>query len=66
MILVVKLGYLQIIKASELSQTAKSQRQSTQVIPSSRGDIVASDGFVLASSYKNISFKWILGIFPRK
>ncbi len=66
MILVVKLGYLQIIKASELSQTAKSQRQSTQVIPSSRGDIVASDGFVLASSYKKYKLQVDSRYFPKK
>lgn len=65
-ILVIKLGYLQIIKASELSMSAKTQRQNTQVIPSTRGDIKASDGYVLASSLLKYNLQVDSRYFPKK
>ncbi len=50
LLLILRLGYWQIIKASELNTAAKSQRQSSRKIPSNRGEIRAKDGFALATS----------------
>lgn len=48
--LVLKTGYWQIIRGSELSEKAKAQQQGSSVITASRGNIYDRNGKVLAES----------------
>lgn len=64
-LLVLRLGYWQIIKASELTVVAKSQRLSSRKIPSIRGEIKAKDGFALATSLTQYQLSVDTRYFPK-
>ena len=65
-LLILRLGYWQIIKAQELTIVAKSQRQSSRKIPSVRGEIRATDGFALATSLVQYQLSVDTRYFPKK
>lgn len=64
-LLVLRLGYWQIIKAADLSTTAKSQRLSHIKIPSLRGEIRSRDGFALATSLTQYKLLVDTRYFPK-
>ncbi len=64
-LLVLRLGYWQIIKTADLSTTAKSQRLSSRKIPSLRGEIKSRDGFALATSLTQYKLLVDTRYFPK-
>lgn len=60
--LTVRLFYWQVIKGASLSDEAKNQYISSQVIPASRGNIVASDG----SFWVVRTQSWLIWANPRQ
>ena len=64
-LLMLRLGYWQIIKASDLSTTARSQRVSSRKIPSLRGEIRSRDGFALATSLIHYRLSVDTRYFPK-
>ena len=62
LLIALRLGYWQVIKAGDLSQQAVYQRQTTLEIPSPRGEIKSSDGFPLATNQQ----AYLLYVNPRQ
>jgi cell division protein FtsI/penicillin-binding protein 2 len=60
--LIVRLFYWQVIKGSELSNQAKSQYNSSQVLTAPRGNILAADG----SYWVVRTGSWLLWVNPRQ
>jgi cell division protein FtsI/penicillin-binding protein 2 len=54
--IVLRLGYWQLIKASDLTLQAQSQRRADHSLPSNRGEILYSDGFPMASNLPHYAF----------
>lgn len=62
LIIALRLGYWQVVKAADLAAEAAWQRQSYLEIPSPRGDILSSDGFPLVANQE----AYLLYINPRQ
>lgn len=69
-LVILRLGYWQIVKASDLTAMAESQRISKKEVKPSRGSIYFSDGSVLASAQPSFLLfaepKLITGITPEQ
>ena len=57
-IIVLRLGYWQIVKASDLGETAFKQRYTVSPLIAKRGEIKYSDGYAMAGN----TYKYYLGI----